>query len=237
MPPSSFPTGCCPPILKPQQGRPLAVGIYVNWVGSIDASFASLKRNLPHLDWVVPTWFAMEGPNLAFKPSLDRPALDYMRGVKPGVAILPILQNANGGKWYGPEVGRLLADSKRRAALIDQLTGFVAANRLQGVVVDFEEVPPAAYGNLKLFLSELSARFSGHGWIVAMTAQFDNDKWPLASFASVVDYTILMALDEHYVSGEAGPIASQDWYEDNLDKRMAVLNPAATIVLFFQFRL
>jgi cellulose synthase/poly-beta-1,6-N-acetylglucosamine synthase-like glycosyltransferase/peptidoglycan/xylan/chitin deacetylase (PgdA/CDA1 family) len=224
-----------PSILQPQKGRPLAVGIYVNWPGSIGTSFASLKRNLPHLDWVVPTWFEMEGPNLTFKPTLDRPSLDYMRGVKPGVAILPILQNASGGKWYGPEVGKLLADGKRRDALIGQVTGFVAANRLQGVVVDFEEVPPASYGNLKLFLSELSASFSGHGWIVATTAPFDNEKWPLASFASVVDYTILMALDEHYVSGEAGPIASQDWYEANLDKRMAVLNPAATILLFANY--
>ncbi len=221
-----------PSILKPQKGRALAVGFYVNWSGSIATpSFASLKRNLPHLDWVVPTWFAMDGPGLTFRPTLDRAALDYMRGVKPGVALLPLLQNASGGKWYGPEIGRLLADKSRRDALIGQLDAFVAANRLQGVVVDFEYVPPAAYANLKLFLSELSASFAGHGWIVAMTAPFDDGKWPFASFASVVDYTILMALDEHYVTGEAGPIASQDWYEANLDKRMAALNPAATIVL------
>jgi len=221
-----------PSILKPQKGRPLAVGFYVNWPGSIPASTASLKRNLPHLDWVVPTWLEPDGPNLNFRSTLDRPALDYMRGVKPGVAILPILQNVKNGHWYGPEVGRLLADGKRRAALIDQLTGFVTANRLQGVVVDFEQVPPASFGNLKLFLSELSASFAGHGWIVAVTAPFEDDKWPLASFASVVDYTILMALDEHYVTGEAGPIASQDWYEENLDKRMSALNPGATIILF-----
>jgi len=224
-----------PSILKPQKGRPLAVGFYVNWAGSVGTSLPSLKRNLPHLDWVVPTWFALDGPNLDFKSTLDRSSLDYMRGVKPGVAILPILQNASGGKWYGPELGKLLADKNRRDALIAQLDNFVAANRLQGVVVDFEYVPPASYGNLKLFLSELSASFSGPGWIVAVTAPFDDDKWPLASFASVVDYTMLMGLDEHYQSGEAGPITSQDWYESNLDKRMAALNPAATIVLFANY--
>ena len=224
-----------PSVLKPQQGRPLAVSIYVNSGSAQGASFTSLKRNLSHLDWVVPTWITLDGPNLVFKPTIDRPALDYMRGVKPGVALLPLLQNVSGGRWYGPELARLLADGKRRDALIAQIDNFVATNKLQGVVVDFEEFPATAQDNLKLFLSALSASFSGHGWIVAATAPFDDDKWPFASFASVVDYTMLMALDEHYATGEAGPIASQDWYESNLDKRMAVLDPAATIVLMANY--
>jgi len=224
-----------PNVLKPQPGRPLAVSIYVNWPGSQGLSFASLKRNLPRLDWVVPTWITLDGPSLTFKPSLDRAALDYMRGVKPGVAILPLLQNVSGGHWYGPELQKLLDDKGRRDQLIADVGAFVATNRLQGVVVDFESVPPAAYGNLKLFLSALSASFAGHGWVVAVTAPFDDDNWPFASFASVVDYTMLMALDEHYSTGEAGPIASQDWYEANLDKRMAVLPAASTIVLLANY--
>lgn len=226
-----------PSILKPQKGRPLAVGVYVNWAGSQGTSFASLKRTLPRLDWVVPTWITLDGPDLTFKSNLDRPALDYMRRTKPGVAILPILQNVSGGHWYGPELAKLLADKDRRDALAAQVRGFIATNRLQGVVVDFEDVPPAAYGNLKLFLSELSASFAGHGWIVAATAPFDDDGWPFASFASVVDYTMLMALDEHYSTGEPGPIASEDWYEAQLDKRMAVLNAASTIVLIGNYGL
>ncbi|MBV9550012.1 MAG: glycosyltransferase, partial [Alphaproteobacteria bacterium] len=220
-----------PSILKPQVNRPLAVGFYVNWPGSQAISFTSLKRNLPHLDWVVPTWITLDGPDLTFKPSIDRPALDYMRATKPGAAILPIVQNISGGKWYGPEMARLLADKTRRVDLIAKINAFVSVNKLQGVTVDFENVPASAYGDMKLFLSELSASFAGRGLIVAMTAQFDDDTWPFASFASVVDYTMLMALDQHYQTGEAGPIASQDWYEQNLDKRMAVLNPSATIVL------
>jgi cellulose synthase/poly-beta-1,6-N-acetylglucosamine synthase-like glycosyltransferase/peptidoglycan/xylan/chitin deacetylase (PgdA/CDA1 family) len=226
-----------PSILKPQGGRPLAVSFYVNWPGSQGISFTSLKRTLPHLDWVVPTWITLDGPALIFKPNIDRPAFDYLRATKPGVAILPLLQNISGGKWYGPEMARLLADKTRRVDLIAKINAFVTVNKLQGVTVDFETVPASGYGDMKLFLSELSASFAGRGLIVAMTAQFDDDKWPFASFASVVDYTMLMAYDEHYGGGEAGPIASQDWFEQNLDKRMAALNPAATIVLFGNYGL
>jgi cellulose synthase/poly-beta-1,6-N-acetylglucosamine synthase-like glycosyltransferase/peptidoglycan/xylan/chitin deacetylase (PgdA/CDA1 family)/spore germination protein YaaH len=233
--PQGTPDRVLPSILKPQPGRALAVGFYVNWSGSQATSFNSLKRNLSHLDWVVPTWITMDGPGLIFKPSIDRPALDYMRGVKPGVAILPLLQNVSGGKWYGPELQKLLADQSRRTDLIAKINAFVTVNKFQGVTVDFENVPAGAYDNLKLFLSELSASFAGRSLIVAMTAPFDDDSWPFASFASVVDYTMLMAYDEHYQTGEAGPIASQDWYEANLDKRMALLDPAATIVLFANY--
>jgi len=226
-----------PSVLKPQPGRPLSVGFYVNWPGSQGISFTSLKRNISHLDWVAPTWITLDGPGLVFKPSIDRPALDYIRATKPDLALLPVVQNISGGKWYGPELQKLLADKTRRIDLIAKINAFVTANKLQGVTVDFENVPPAAYGDMKLFLAELSASFSGRGLIVAMTAPFDDDKWPFADFAGVVDYTMLMAYDEHYATGEAGPIASQDWYESWLDKRMAVLNPAATIVLFGNYGL
>ena len=48
---------------------------------------------------------------------------------------------SSSGKWYGPELGRLLADPARRAALLNQIIDFIAANKLQGVTVDFEDVP------------------------------------------------------------------------------------------------
>src|SRR6202012_6095491 len=65
--------------LKPQKGRALAIGFYVNWAGSADASFSSLKRNLPRLDWVIPSWLTLDGPDLIFKPNLDQKSLTYIR--------------------------------------------------------------------------------------------------------------------------------------------------------------
>jgi cellulose synthase/poly-beta-1,6-N-acetylglucosamine synthase-like glycosyltransferase/peptidoglycan/xylan/chitin deacetylase (PgdA/CDA1 family) len=48
---------------------------------------------------------------------------------------------------------------------------------------------------------------------------------------------MLMAYDEHYASGESGPIASQEWYERYLDKRMSVLPAQSTIVLLGNYGL
>ena len=62
------------------------------------SSWPSLKRSLKHLDWVVPSWLTLDGPDLEFKTRLDQRALDFMRTNKPGVAILPMIQNVTGGK-------------------------------------------------------------------------------------------------------------------------------------------
>ena len=219
-----------PAVLKPQAGRALAIGFYVNWGSSADASFSSLKRNLPRLDWVIPSWLTLDGPDLNFKPNLDQRSLTYMRTRKPDVAILPMLQNASAGHWYGPELGRLLADPARRTALLNQLMDFLTANKLQGVTVDFEDVQAADHKNLEAFLTEMSAAFAPHGWIIAQAAPFDDDSWPYQAYANIVDYTVLMAYDEADDTSPPGAIAGEDWYERILDKRMRQLSADSTII-------
>ena len=109
-----------------------------------------------------------------------------------------------GGKWDGPGLAKLLADRARSDQLLDQIIGFVAANKFQGVTIDFEEVPPAAHKDLEDFLSRMSAAFAPHDWIIAQSAPFDDDDWPYQTYADIVDYTILMAYDQHEDQSDAG---------------------------------
>jgi len=216
--------------LLPKPGRALAIGFYVNWGSSADASLSSLKRALPRLDWVIPSWLTLAGPDQVFTSSLDQTSLNYIRSRRPDVAILPMLQNASNGNWYGPELGRLVADPERSAALLKNVVDFIAGNKLQGVAIDFEEVPPADQKNLEKFLSDMSAAFAPHGWIIAQCAPFDDDHWPYKAYADIVDYTILMAYDEADDSGPPSAIAGEDWYERILDKRMRDLPADSTII-------
>ncbi|HKU55307.1 MAG TPA: polysaccharide deacetylase family protein, partial [Rhizomicrobium sp.] len=220
-----------PAILKPQDGRPLAIGFYTNWRGKDDPSWPSLKRSLKNLDWVVPSWMSLDGPDLQFKTRLDRRALDLIRTTKPSVAILPMIQNATLGSWDGPGLAKLLADRTRSDRLLDLIVRFVADNRLQGVTVDFEQVPPAAHKDLEDFLTRMSAAFAPHDWIIAQAAPFDDDQWPYQTYTDIVDYTMLMAYDQVDNDGPPGSIAGQDWYEKTLDKRMRQLPADSTIVV------
>jgi cellulose synthase/poly-beta-1,6-N-acetylglucosamine synthase-like glycosyltransferase/peptidoglycan/xylan/chitin deacetylase (PgdA/CDA1 family) len=225
-----MPSRVLPAILAPQKGRALAIGFYVNWGEEGDASFDSLKRALPRLDWVIPSWLTLTGPDLKFKPSLDQRSLNYMRVHKPGVAILPVIQNATNGQWNGPGLAALLADPRRTETLARQIVNFLAANKLQGITIDFENVPKDVHGNLERFLARLSQLFAPHNWIIVQAAPFDDEDWPYKAYSQIVDYTMLMAYDEADDSSPPGPIAGQGWYERTLDRRMRELPADSTIV-------
>jgi peptidoglycan-N-acetylglucosamine deacetylase len=213
--------------LLPQKGRSLAIAFYPNWEPS---AYDSLQSALPKLDWVIPTWLALQGPSLDLKAAFDQHVYDLIRKAKQNVAIVPVVQNAAQGKFDGAGLAKLLADPGRRKKLVGDLVAFVGTHRLQGVTVDFEALPPEAHDNLGLFLKQLSAAFTPNGWVVAIAAPFADDKWPFADYAHDVDYTILMAYDEHGLPNVPGAIAGQSWFETTLDKRMKVLNPNRTIV-------
>ena len=207
--------------------RPLAIGFYVTWD---DSSFASLAAALPKLDWVVPSWLELTGPDLELKAAVDQKSVDLLRKQKQRPSVLPMLQNATDGQWDGPGLARLLADPAKRKARIDGLVAFLAANEAQGLVIDFEEVPKDAHRNFLTFLRELRTAFAPHGWVVAIAAPFDDPDWTYRSYAAATDYQILMAYDEHFEEGEPGAIASQSWFVDKLSRRMQELDPAKTIV-------
>ena len=53
-----------PAPLRGSKDRSLSIGFYVNWD---DNSYPALKRALPHLDWVVPSWLSLEGSDLELR--------------------------------------------------------------------------------------------------------------------------------------------------------------------------
>jgi cellulose synthase/poly-beta-1,6-N-acetylglucosamine synthase-like glycosyltransferase/peptidoglycan/xylan/chitin deacetylase (PgdA/CDA1 family) len=225
----TMPSRVLPAILKPQDGRPLAIGFYTNY-SKLDPSWPSLRRSLKNLDWVIPVWSTLDGPDLKFRTWIDQRGLDFIRANKPSVAILPIVQNATAGKWDGEGLAKLLADRARSDQLLDQIVSFVASHKFQGVTIDFEDMPPGAHKDLEDFLSRLSAAFAPHDWIITQSVPFDDQAWPYRTYADIVDYTILMAYDQNEDQSGAGPVAGQSWFEGILDKRMKQLSADSTII-------
>jgi len=213
--------------LRPFSNRPLTIGFYLS---TDELGYPDLNREAAKLDWFVPAWMNLQGPQLSLAHSVDKRALSAIAHAKPNVAILPLVQNASNAVWNGPGLAQLLADPLRRHTLIRSIVSYIGANKFQGTVVDFEALPASAYPDLRSFLVELKQAFAPHGWLMVVAAPFDDDSWPYADYAQLTDYTLLMAYDEHDDTGAAGSIAGQSWFEENLDKRMAVLSPARTII-------
>ena len=216
-----------PAFLPADRAKPLTIGFYVNWD---DSSYASLRRSLGSLDWVVPTWLNVGGADMALTIEMDRKALDLIHRVKPETPVLPLLQNSQNDVWDGPGLAKLLSDKAARTARIQEIAAFIDKYKLQGVTIDFEEVPPAAQANLQAFVGEMQAQFAPHRWVVAMAVPFDDDNWNYEAYASRADYLVLMAYDQHWAGGQPGSVAAQTWFEQTIEKRMAKLDPDHTIV-------
>ena len=206
----------------------LSAGFYTPWA---DDSAASLQRNIGKLDWVVPHWLSVYGPDHAITPEADvrGPAiLGTPMARRP--LVLPMIQNAHEGDWDGKGLAALLADPAKRAAFEGKLTDYVATVHGNGIVFDFEEVPATAHGDLLALLREMHAAFASHGWLVGIAAPFDNSDWDYAAYARAADRVFLMAYDQHWETSGPGPIAAEPWFGSTLAARLRQVPAAKAIV-------
>ncbi|MEP6925263.1 MAG: glycosyltransferase [Pyrinomonadaceae bacterium] len=213
--------------------KQLAIGFYVNWD---DTSYASLKRNIKQLDWVVPEWIRLKENGAMSDEMLvkdfDQKALDLINHEKPETVILPLVQNYVNEKWNPAILAEVTKDESTREKFVNQLLQTVEDNHFGGVCIDLEEVPQSSQKNLFAFMQRLHEVFRSKNLIVAQAVPFDNPDWNYRAYAEITDYLMLMAYDQHWSTGAPGAIASEDWFESILAKRMAELDPNKTVVCF-----
>jgi peptidoglycan/xylan/chitin deacetylase (PgdA/CDA1 family)/spore germination protein YaaH len=195
-------------------------GFYVPWE---DSSIAALQRHVNDLDWVVPAWLEVLGPNhqLHIDPDPDGRAIIANATHRP--KVLPMLQNAEDGVWYGQDAAAMLHSASARTQLLNQLETFIARGKWDGMFFDLESLPASAQSDYLQLLKEARVRFARHGWLIAVAAPVGDADWNLPAFAAVADRTFLMLYDEHWPEGQPGPIASQGWFVDMLGRELARL--------------
>jgi peptidoglycan-N-acetylglucosamine deacetylase len=205
----------------------LAIGFYTPWD---DASIASLRHHIGQLDWLVPSWLSLYGPDHKLVEDPDIRGRAIIAATPGGPLLMPMIQNSDDGNWDGAGLASLLADPRQRATLIGRLSFYIEAHHAAGIVFDFEEVPASAQADYKTFLAETRAAFAPHHWLVSIAAPFDDPDWDYGAYAKVTDRLILMAYDQHWETSGAGPIAAEPWFAARLQARLRQLDPARTIV-------
>ena len=213
----------------PTAGAPLAVGFHAPWD---DASAASLERHIGDLDWLVPAWISVTGDDhiVTRFPDLRGRAIIATSAARP--RIVPMVQNAIQGEWDGPGMARLLADPVARKRLLADLEAGFVADRLgvEGVFFDFESLPSSAQPNYLTFLREAHAMCARHSWKLAIAAPAADPDWNLRAYAAIVDRLFLMVYDENDPDNAPGPIASQPWFVQTLNRDARGIPPEKLVV-------
>jgi cellulose synthase/poly-beta-1,6-N-acetylglucosamine synthase-like glycosyltransferase/peptidoglycan/xylan/chitin deacetylase (PgdA/CDA1 family) len=109
----------------------------------------------------------------------------------------------------------------------------VVEHKFAGVSIDFEQLPTRDRARLVTFMEELRAKLKPAGLLIVQSVPSDDDvAYDLKKLASLDDYIMPMVYDEHYQTSQPGPVASESWFQDQLDTLAKVLPAEKTVIGF-----
>ena len=159
------------------------------------------------------------------------------------------------GELYGiPPIARLAASSARKHLVVaevsnptlvhfaldpafplrDRLLDSIAeaATPYDGVNIDFEALPLSDAPNFYDFLRLLKRRLGDKVLSVCVPGRTrpTNDAYDYAVLAAIVDRVFVMAYDEHWSGGPAGPVASLRWTRQVVSWALQTIGPEKLIM-------
>jgi cellulose synthase/poly-beta-1,6-N-acetylglucosamine synthase-like glycosyltransferase/peptidoglycan/xylan/chitin deacetylase (PgdA/CDA1 family)/spore germination protein YaaH len=220
------------PVLRPRaaakasNGAPMVWGFFVNWDAG---SMVSLRLHLSHLTHLVPEWLTLQNANGDIDDQSDQTALAIAH--QANLPIIALLTNFR-DTWQPGDVRKILRSADKRSDLIANIRSNLAEHKFQGINIDFEDLTMPDRKPFVVFMQELAADLHKSGYIVSADVPVDDDAYDLKSLGAICDYLVPMVYDEHYQSSQPGPVASETYFEDQLDKLAGVI-PASKVIAGF----
>lgn len=207
----------------------IRAAFYTAWRPNSD-SYKSLDKYGDKLNTIFPEWFFIDTINGKLHPTIDTSGLNLMRQYK--LDIMPMLTNFSKkiGDFDGALAHPLLTDKTKRTAFITQLTDTLSFYQLQGINIDFEELKEKNSSSLVQFVKEIKEAFSKKNLTVTIDVPPSNEDYDYKNIAEYADYIILMAYDQFAPPSSPGPISSQKWVEEAMDKTAKEI-PSEKIIL------
>jgi len=212
---------------KTHEGAPVVFGYYVNWD---PASMVSLRFNLNRMTHLVPEWMTIQNGKGDVSDDSDPTVIRIAHD-----ANLPILVQVNNYRdgWQSRDLHNVLSSAAARANLVDNIYSNIVEHKFAGVSIDFEQLNTRDRAKLVTFMEELRAKLKPAGYLIAESIPSDDDvAYDLKKLGDIDDYIVPMVYDEHYQTSRPGPIASEEWFQGQLD-HLATLLPAEKTVIGF----
>src|SRR5271155_225744 len=231
----------------PASYDPLRAAFFVSWDPN---SLASLRKHYKDLDLLLPEQLhavsadgaitivdyergqrtAKATPAEAVAILKDDKLHQWMKQANVELPMMGLLNNYDGVKWRIKEMVDMLANPAARYNLSRDLVAFAVQSHEAGVLVDFEEVPDDSQKPYREFVAELAEGMHAVGLKLMVALPARDDAYDYGFFGKQVDAIVLMNYDEHWLTSPPGPIASQDWFVENLRQVLEEV-PAQKVVV------
>ena len=222
--------------VKLNQEEGIRAAFYVPWDA---ASFSSLRSYAHQIDILYPDWLHVFTPdghlqgvddqtNKYFDVvqgdrvlPVDAQVMPFLKAEDPGMEVFPMVNNSDGANWV--DVSDFLNNPDSRALFRRQAAEFLSSGHFRGLLIDFEAFPASGQAGYVALLQELSGDIHPRGMKLYVAIPPHNEEFDYQSIAAAADGVVLMNYDEHYPGAASGPVASQDWFERNLQYASRVI--------------
>ncbi len=208
--------------------NPIVLGFYVNWD---DNSFFALQAHAKEMDWVVGEWAFLNdsGSSVTFNlgDTKRKDVLGLLKTLPPDQRprLFAMLTNVDpvSHSFDNLRARRLLGSAANRQAVIASLVQGVKKYGLAGITVDIEGVDEQTRASLGLFVKDLTTALHAVQASTLQTVASDASDEEMRSAGVNADYVVDMLYDEHYPTGDPGPVASQSWYDESAVRALTLI--------------
>ncbi|HEV2104988.1 MAG TPA: glycosyltransferase [Candidatus Eisenbacteria bacterium] len=227
---------------RARRGRPprgavpppaIVAAFYATWQ---ETGLHSLRANADHITHLMPIWLRIGADarsldtrdwNLLYTPH----NLDVLRIVRQHhIAVMPVLSNAHEGEFDTELAHRLLTSPPDQDRLVRELRDWLRQHGFIGVNVDLENLGEADARLVPAFLARLRRALAPAHLQLSFDLEVEGNVPDAAACARECDFVVLMAYDQHFMSGDAGPLCGINWFRAALDRTLAQV-PANKLVL------
>lgn len=211
----------------------IVAAFYTTWQ---ETGLHSLRANADKITHLLPEWLHLsrDGGSLDlydWNPAIvphNRDVLQIAR--QHGIEVMPVLNNAEKGRFDPRRVHHLLTSLPAQHALALQIRDWLVQNGFEGVNIDFENLYREDYARLEQWFKLLHDTLRPAGLRISVDLEAGSNPSYWRNIAAVSDFVVLMAYDEHYAGSEPGPVASLGWIQ-HVVKQALRLIPAEKLVL------
>ncbi len=172
--------------------------------------------NTKGLNVISPTWYLLNDNSGNFTSFASAQYVNTAHDM--GLEVWALVENIT----YKDDLDmlQLLSATSNRAVLIENLITEALNYELDGINVDFEDIPADCGEHFIQFIRELSIPCREHKLVLSVDNYVPynyNDYYNRREQGIVADYVVIMGYDEHYAGGgKAGSVASIDYVENGI---------------------